>query len=138
MGGHIGPLAVLWERSLPPYPTDVDADGVLDANDNCPAVANADQADLDDDGAGDACDPCPAHSGTLRNRVTSLDARIAPPLLAKVDAAAASLARGQPKAAAGQVRAFLEQLKAIVRRGDLSPEAAAPLQARGEALHSRL
>ena len=46
--------------------------------------------------------------------------------------------RGQPKAAAGQVRAFLEQLKAIVRRGDLSPEAAAPLQARGEALHSRL
>lgn len=27
-------------------------------NDNCPAVANADQADADGDGAGDACDTC--------------------------------------------------------------------------------
>ena len=30
-----------------------DNDGVLDAADNCPAVANADQADLDGDGQGD-------------------------------------------------------------------------------------
>ena len=37
---------------------DADADGVCDANDNCPQVANADQADGDGDGLGDACDPC--------------------------------------------------------------------------------
>ena len=41
-------------------PNDVDGDGVTAANDNCPAVANADQADADGDGHGDACDACPA------------------------------------------------------------------------------
>ncbi|MFH1591679.1 MAG: MopE-related protein [archaeon] len=35
---------------------DADADGVGDADDNCPDDANADQADLDEDGLGDACD----------------------------------------------------------------------------------
>jgi hypothetical protein len=38
---------------------DADGDGVPDATDNCPSVANADQADTDADGRGDACDPCP-------------------------------------------------------------------------------
>jgi RHS repeat-associated protein len=37
--------------------TDGDGDGVPDAADNCPAVANSDQADADGDGLGDACDP---------------------------------------------------------------------------------
>jgi hypothetical protein len=36
--------------------TDTDGDGIADATDNCPAVANADQADTDGDGKGDACD----------------------------------------------------------------------------------
>ena len=36
--------------------TDIDGDGVPDATDNCPAVANPNQADLDGDGLGDACD----------------------------------------------------------------------------------
>ena len=35
---------------------DSDGDGVNDDADNCPAIANADQADLDGDGLGDACD----------------------------------------------------------------------------------
>jgi len=35
---------------------DVDGDGVPDTSDNCPAVANADQADGDGDGTGDACE----------------------------------------------------------------------------------
>jgi hypothetical protein len=39
---------------------DFDGDGVPDAIDNCPAVANADQLDSDGDGLGDACDLCPA------------------------------------------------------------------------------
>jgi cytosine/adenosine deaminase-related metal-dependent hydrolase len=37
---------------------DLDADGVLNGDDNCPLQPNADQADADDDGKGDACDGC--------------------------------------------------------------------------------
>ncbi len=36
---------------------DQDGDGVLDANDNCPAISNANQADNDGDRSGDVCDP---------------------------------------------------------------------------------
>lgn len=35
---------------------DSDSDGILNGDDNCPYVANADQRDRDDDGYGDACD----------------------------------------------------------------------------------
>lgn len=35
---------------------DPDLDGILDPNDNCPTVANPEQADLDNDGMGDECD----------------------------------------------------------------------------------
>lgn len=41
------------------FPADNDDDGVPDAEDNCPNVANPAQADADDDGLGDACDTCP-------------------------------------------------------------------------------
>ena len=37
---------------------DIDGDGIPDASDNCPTVANANQADVDSDGVGDACDNC--------------------------------------------------------------------------------
>ncbi len=40
----------------PPVDVDSDGDGVSDDDDNCPDVANADQADADVDGVGDACD----------------------------------------------------------------------------------
>jgi hypothetical protein len=39
-----------------PAVTDTDGDGVPDSTDNCPTVANTDQADADGDGIGDLCD----------------------------------------------------------------------------------
>jgi hypothetical protein len=39
---------------------DRDGDGVLNEEDNCPLVANAEQTDEDGDGFGDVCDNCPA------------------------------------------------------------------------------
>lgn len=38
---------------------DADGDGVTDGQDNCPTIANPDQADRDGDGVGDVCDQCP-------------------------------------------------------------------------------
>ncbi len=39
---------------------DADGDGVVNGHDNCPTVANADQADGDGDDVGDRCDNCVA------------------------------------------------------------------------------
>ena len=44
--------------------TDSDTDGVPDDTDNCPTVANPDQADTDGDGIGDACDTAPTNITT--------------------------------------------------------------------------
>lgn len=54
------PATFTWAVAAPPPPAppepDTDGDGVPDARDNCPAVANADQADGDGDGVGNACE----------------------------------------------------------------------------------
>jgi len=44
--------------SCPSPGPDTDSDGVTDALDNCPSVANASQLDTDADSLGDACDLC--------------------------------------------------------------------------------
>jgi hypothetical protein len=48
---------------------DSDNDGIDDSLDNCPSVANNNQADIDNDGIGDLCDNCPQDANT-----TQLDA----------------------------------------------------------------
>jgi glucose/arabinose dehydrogenase len=58
---------------LASFCADTDGDGVCDADDDCPTVANADQADDDGDGVGQACDTCidlpnPPFAGDTTNR----------------------------------------------------------------------
>jgi hypothetical protein len=52
--------AAIDSRAIDAPPGDRDGDGVIDTTDNCPDVANADQADEDGDAVGNACDNCPA------------------------------------------------------------------------------
>lgn len=52
-----GPLQACKTTTEPT--NDADNDGVLDGTDNCPNVANADQADNDNDGIGNVCDSTP-------------------------------------------------------------------------------
>jgi uncharacterized membrane protein len=52
--GNAGQSPLLWTPTF--GPPDADGDGVPDADDNCPAAPNADQADEDNDGTGDACE----------------------------------------------------------------------------------
>ncbi|MEJ7599747.1 MAG: thrombospondin type 3 repeat-containing protein [Kofleriaceae bacterium] len=42
---------------------DTDGDTIVDRLDNCPALANANQANEDQDALGDVCDPCPPFDG---------------------------------------------------------------------------
>jgi len=60
-GGDAGPCA------------DKDGDGLCDADDNCPTVANPGQYDCDDNDMGDACDPVlTAECLVLRGGVVSV------------------------------------------------------------------
>jgi hypothetical protein len=57
------PVATVTPSPTPlptPLGPDADGDGVTDAADNCPSIANPAQTDTDGDGVGDACDNCVA------------------------------------------------------------------------------
>jgi hypothetical protein len=54
----LDPDAALPDPDAAP-PSDRDNDGIPDALDRCPDLADPDQLDTDDDGAGDLCDPAP-------------------------------------------------------------------------------
>ena len=45
--------------------SDIDNDGILTADDNCPNDSNPSQSDLDEDGIGDECDDCFNMQGDL-------------------------------------------------------------------------
>ncbi|MBI2675708.1 MAG: lamin tail domain-containing protein [Candidatus Aenigmarchaeota archaeon] len=53
------------------YRPDSDSDGVADADDNCPSVANSNQEDSDSDGIGNACDTQPSNA-TARTLFTQV------------------------------------------------------------------
>jgi List-Bact-rpt repeat protein/VPS62-like protein/thrombospondin type 3 repeat protein/WD40 repeat protein len=61
---------------------DADSDGLLDVNDNCPTVANADQTNTDGDSEGDACDSDDDNDGLSDTIEASLGTN---PLLADTD-----------------------------------------------------
>jgi hypothetical protein len=50
---------------------DQDGDGVPDASDNCPTVANANQADANGNGVGDACESAPSVTVSPKNPTVS-------------------------------------------------------------------
>ncbi len=54
--GHMAPYYLVTSVSI----ADQDGDGIPDASDNCPTVANANQADANGNGVGDACESAPA------------------------------------------------------------------------------
>lgn len=59
-------LVLLLVGGCPSTQPDSDGDGVPDSTDNCPALANADQANADGDTLGDACDNCPNNTNAAQ------------------------------------------------------------------------
>jgi len=73
--GYVGVQCEFCDAGYDGYPncavSDADGDGVPDSLDNCPAVANPDQADQNQDGLGDRCD-----LSTLNDRIAELEAEL--------------------------------------------------------------
>jgi hypothetical protein len=64
--------------------SDIDEDGVVNSDDNCPETYNPDQADVDSDGAGDACDACDNVNVYVMGNVNG-DVEDAAPLIDVID-----------------------------------------------------
>ena len=101
--------------STRPVVVDGDGDGVLDPDDNCPAVANPGQADLDGDGIGDACDP--VDDRTAEQRLVALlaaagDAGPGKSFRAKLTNALAAARAGDVAGACDSLGSFERQLAA--------------------------
>jgi hypothetical protein len=95
------PVAFVVDRSdAPPdilLPADLDGDGLLNSEDNCPEAANPSQADFDEDGIGDLCDLCPL-SGAAGAAAVDGDGCLAPDpaALATADAMIEVITRARP------------------------------------------
>lgn len=112
---------------------DPDGDGVLGTTDNCPTVANPDQADVDDDGIGDACDPSDDRTADeqLDDLVTQIQSSGAGPgrsYVAKLEAIKASLEAGNAARACHQLEALAHQIRAQIGKTLTSEEGAALLR----------
>tara|TARA_Y100001970_G_C14240339_1_gene864530 strand:- start:480 stop:1181 length:702 start_codon:yes stop_codon:yes gene_type:complete len=46
---------------------DIDGDGIVSSEDNCPNISNPDQLDSDGDGLGDLCDDCQEYAGDVND-----------------------------------------------------------------------
>lgn len=108
---------------------DADFDGVEQAADNCPTVANPNQADIDQDGLGDACDT--SDDRTAAEQLADLIAQLqAAPVgsgnsfLAKLQAIAASIDGGDTQAACNQLSAFDNEVRAQTGKKLTESEAA--------------
>jgi thrombospondin type 3 repeat protein len=100
-------------------PPDADGDGIVDASDTCPFVANPGQADSDGDGLGDACDPLDGRPpqqqlAALDGLVTALGLPqgIENSLLVKIQGASSALTNGQTTAACGKLDALINEVQA--------------------------
>ncbi|MCB9343537.1 MAG: T9SS type A sorting domain-containing protein [Lewinellaceae bacterium] len=96
---------------------DDDIDGINDVCDNCPSVANSDQADLDQDGIGDACDAmlsvCDALDGMINEVNNSgIPNGLKNALTTKLNNARTKYENGQFNVAINQLNAFINQVTA--------------------------
>ncbi|MBI2833263.1 MAG: Ig-like domain-containing protein [Acidobacteria bacterium] len=132
---------------------DSDGDGRGNACDNCPTTPNADQADGDNDGVGEVCDRCPQEPATgdgcplPSTRIGTLIGLVAgflpsqgerSSLTAKLEAAGASLARGNRTAAANQLNAFINEVRALQRSGRLGAAEGDFLAARAQSIVAQI
>ena len=113
-----------------PAAPDTDGDGILDASDNCPLVANPSQADRDGDGIGDACDPLDGRPpqqqlADLEAAVLGLglDKGITNSLLVKIQGVSRALTDGNTASACSKLQAFINEVEA--QAGNKIPAAAA-------------
>jgi hypothetical protein len=149
-----GSLAIVWTSPSPAFtsfdlfalvtpPRDSDADSVPDVTDNCPTVANTNQADSDGDGIGDSCDPL---SGTPQQALGNLDSQVRAlglpngiqnSLLVKLQGAQAALGSGDVAGACAKLAAFVNEVNA--QSGKKIPATAtAQLVAQANALRAQL